>query len=83
MAFITYKYQTAECPQWGEKIQIQGKYLYLENNSHKARFLSATCPIEENLRLPRAKRNPDYKFFAFCKNSNCPLLNDFPEFIEE
>ena len=83
MAFITYKFKTAKCPEWGETIQIKGQYLFLENDSHKARFQFALCPIVENLRLPRKKKNPDYELFTCCKNPNCPFLNDFPEFIEE
>lgn len=83
MAYITYHYKTATCPEWGTSIQIRGQYLYLENEPCKARFQFATCPIKENLHLPRNKRNPDYELFAFCKYENCPLLHDFPEFIGE
>lgn len=83
MAFITYKYKTAKCPEWGETIQVRGQYLYLENNGNKAKFQFATCPIRENLHLPRNKKNPNYELFAFCKYKDCPLLHDFPEIIED
>ena len=82
MAYITYQYKTAECPEWGAKIQIRGQYLYLENHNTKARFQFATCPIRENLCLSRDKKNPDFELFAFCKIEDCPLLKNFPEFIE-
>lgn len=55
MSFITYKYKTVECPELNGKIQIKGEYVYLENDCRKARFLSASCPIVENLHLSKAK----------------------------
>lgn len=82
MTSITRKYETVECPEWGETIQLVGHYVYHEKHSDKAKFQFATCPIRENLRLPRSKRNPEYELFTFCKNEDCPLLRNFPEFIK-
>ena len=82
MSFVTYKYKNATCPEWGEEVQIRGKYIY-NNNGNGATFQHATCPIRENLHLPNSKRNHNYDLFAFCKNDNCQLLHDFPEFIED
>ncbi len=83
MAYITYKYKTAECPAWGEEIQIRGQYLYLEDDLHTAKFQMATCPVRENLHLPKNKKNLDYKLFPLCNIEDCPLLKDFPEILKE
>lgn len=82
MSSTTYKYKTVTCPQWKEVIQLKGEYLFLEKEPCKAKFLSATCPIRENLHFSRTTKNLDYEAFASCLIDNCPLLDDFPEFIE-
>jgi len=79
---FTYKYQRRICPKWKEPVDIKGEYLYLSVNPPKAKFLSATCPIVENLRLPGSERDSKYSAYPFCNIENCLLLNDFPEFIE-
>lgn len=84
MAFITTYNKQVICPLWKEKISLCGRYLLSEEKGHEyeAKFLSATCPILENIRLPQTKKNKKYELFPFCNVNNCELLNDFDSIID-
>jgi len=82
MAYITKTTKKCVCPIWNEPITIHAEYLYLREEPTKAKFLSAYCPIRENLNKPISNRNPLYEPFTYCDNTDCPLLNDFPAFIQ-
>lgn len=59
MASTTISTKRVTCPIWKEEISLQGHYLFSEEKGHEyeAKFLSATCPIVENIRLPKSKKN--------------------------
>ncbi len=84
MSFTTTSRKTVICPTWNEEISLCGKYLLSEEkgHEHEAKFLYATCPIMENIRLPHAKRDPKYKYFPFCNHQPCELLDDFKPVID-
>lgn len=84
MVFITISTKNVICPLWKEEIILRGKYLLSEEKGHQyeAKFLSATCPIVENLSLPKSKQNTDYAFFRFCNHEPCELLKSFKSFID-
>lgn len=48
---------------------------------YEARFLTAKCPIVENLKLPKHKRNKDYALYQFCDVKDCPALKRFKQNI--
>lgn len=83
MAFTTISTKRVVCPLWKEEISLQGRYLLSEEEGHtyEAKFLSATCPIVENIRLPKSKKDKKYELFRFC-NDDCKLLKDFKPVID-
>ncbi len=83
-AFVTTSHKTVICPTWNEEVSLCGKYLLSEEKGHsyEGKFLSATCPIIENLRLPARKRDDKYKYFPFCNHQPCELLEDFKPIID-
>lgn len=52
------------------------------HHPYEAKFLYATCPILENLRLPARKRDRKYEYFPFCNHQPCELLEDFKQVID-
>lgn len=84
MSHTTLSRKTVVCPMWDEEITLCGKYLISEEKGHEyeAHFLYATCPVIENLRLPRAKKDPKYECFPFCHHQPCELLEDFKPVLD-
>ena len=83
-SFTTISHKCVICPTWNEEVCLCGKYLFSEEKGHEyeAKFLYATCPIVENLRLPYSKRDKKYAYFPFCNHQPCELLDDFKPIIE-
>lgn len=84
MKFTTISSKHVVCPLWKEEIYLCGKYLLSEEEGHQyeAKFLSATCPIVENLKLPKSKQDQKYDAFRFCNLESCELLNNFEPIID-
>ena len=84
MATITIYNKRVICPMWKEEITLRGEYILLDKEGHtyEAKFLSATCPILENIRLPQSKKDEKYMPFPFCNVDNCELLNSFEPIID-
>lgn len=84
MAYTTISTKYVICPLQNTEVSLQGHYLFSEEKGHtyEAKFLSATCPIVENIRLPKSKRDKKYELFQFCNVSNCELLKDFKPVID-
>ena len=84
MIFTTTLNKHVICPLWKEEITICGKYRLSEEESrqYEAKFMYATCPIVENLKLPKTKQNKKYELFRFCNIESCELLNDFQPVID-
>ena len=84
MGFITTSTKRVICPLWKEEITLCGKYKLSEQNGHEyeAKFVSATCPIVENLKLPMKMQNKEYALFRFCDRAPCELLRDFKPTID-
>ena len=84
MKYITTLTKQAVCPLWEEKISLTGKYCFStnENKPYEATFMYASCPIPENLKLPKDKRNKDYELFWYCNYNPCKLLEDFKPLID-
>ncbi len=56
------------CPMWKVDLTITGKYYFFdEDKPYIAKYVSCTCPILENLKLPPQKQNKQYGLFRFCK----------------
>lgn len=83
-SFVTKSYKTVICPTWNEKIRLCGEYLLSKEKGHtyEGKFLGATCPVIENLKLPPRKRDPKYKYFPFCNHQPCELLDEFKPIID-
>lgn len=83
MAFTTTSSKRVLCPLWKEEIYLHGNYLLSEESGHQyeAKFLSATCPIVENLKLPSQKRNKDFELFRFCDQNPCEAMRSFKPVI--
>ena len=83
-SFTTTSHKCVICPTWNKEVYLCGKYLFSEEkgHEHEAKFLYATCPIVENLRLPHSKRDKKYEYFPFCKHQPCELLEDFKPVID-
>lgn len=84
MAYTTISTKRVICPLWKEEISLQGHYLFSEEKGHtyEAKFLSATCPIVENIRLPKSKKDKKYELFRFCNVDDCELLKGFKPVID-
>ena len=84
MSYITTYNKQVICPLWNEKISLCGRYLLSEEKGHEyeAKFISATCPILENIRLPRSQKDDKYELFPFCDVKDCKVLNDFEPVID-
>ncbi len=84
MSYYTILHKPINCPFWNCKITLQAKYRYLDNEGHKneARFVSAKCPIMENIHLPERKRNKKLSMYMFCKIYPCKALHDFEPLID-
>lgn len=84
MSYITTYNKQVICPLWKEKISLCGKYLLSEEKGHEyeAKFISATCPILENIGLPRSQKDEKYSLFPFCDIKDCALLDDFDPVID-
>lgn len=82
--YTTTSRKTVICPVWKEKICLNGKYRFSDKPGHEyeATFMYATCPILENLSLPKSKRNRAYDIFSFCDHQPCELLKDFKPVID-
>lgn len=83
-SFTTTCRKAVTCPVWNETVYLCGKYLLSEEKGHsyEGKFLYATCPIVQNLRLPACKRDEQYKYFPFCNHQPCELLDNFKPIID-
>ena len=53
---------------WKISLTITAKYRFIDNKSpYKAKYVSCSCPILENLKLPVYKQNKNFSLFRFCK----------------
>lgn len=84
MAYTTISTKRVVCPLWKEEILLKGRYLLSEEQGHEyeAKFLSAACPIIENIMLPEPKKDKKYELFRFCNVADCELLKDFKTVID-
>ena len=89
MGFTTIKYHKAKCPRWPTDVNISVKYMVIEHDdptksTGKARYLTATCPIRQNEKLPKDKRDPKYGAYAYCPLDDCPLVHSssYPEIAD-
>lgn len=69
------------CPAWKVELCLEGNY-FLEENSTKASFLGAKCPIIENNKLPIKRRDSELSIYPFCKKYPCSCLSDFKTVID-
>ena len=82
--YYTLKYKRVLCPLWKDEVTITAKYRYTDDpDSYTARFIMASCEIQENLRLPAHKRNKRLALYGYCDNAVLgPCLHDFPAEID-
>ena len=82
--YCTFTHKRVRCPLWLDEITVTAKYRYTdEPDSYIARFWSATCEVQENLRLPMPKRDPRLALYGFCdRGFSCPCLRGFPAEID-
>ena len=67
MINITYNFVKHCCPLWKTDVRLRLKYgIFDENKPYNATFISCQCPIIENIRLPRAKRDPNLSLYLYC-----------------
>ena len=80
----TLKHRWVDCPMWKDQIMLTAKSVYTdEDNPYEARFMSATCEVIENLKLPERKQNKRLALYRFCRMSDtCPHLCDFADRID-
>ncbi len=84
MSFSTTSTKYVICPLWGIKVPLHGHYRYSEEKGHEyeAKFQFATCPIVENLKLPKSKQNKDYALYSFCNLHPCEMMKNFQPIID-
>lgn len=83
-SFYTLFHKRVDCPAWMDKLTVTAKYRFSDpDDPYRARFVSATCEVLENLKLPVHKREKRLALYQFCRLAgDCPLLKDFPEEID-
>lgn len=78
MSFITYLNRNGQCPSWQIDVCISGKYV-INEETDTGSFISAECPIVQQLKLPMHKRDLKCREIPFCnKEGQCQLLKSFP-----
>lgn len=71
-----------KCPTWGIEICISGKY-HIHEDTDTASFVTASCPILQNEKLPPKRRDKAYEYYPFCRHEeDCTLLHSFPKVID-
>ena len=80
MEFFTIKHHEAKCPRWPTNVTISVKYRLIEHEdptkpTGKARYVTVACPIRQNEKLRKDKRDPKYAAYAYCPLDKCPHLD--------
>ncbi len=77
MYTISHKY--VYCPIAGKEICLSGKYQFSDNEKDIAHFVSSTCPIIENSKLPHNKQSNE--FLDMHCQKQCNHLNNFEKYL--
>lgn len=76
--------KTVTCPKWNVKVTLDGKYRLSDEKGkeYEGHFMFASCPIDENSRIPLHKQRMEYKMM-YCPNSDsCNYLREFAKCVD-
>ncbi len=84
MIYTTTVSKKSHCPLWNIDINIVGKYKLSDNEDtpYLATYMHSTCPIIENNRFLKEKRNKVLSQFPYCDIEDCPCLKGFKKNID-
>ncbi len=81
-SYYTLIGKTVICPKWDVKVTLQGKYRLSAEKEQTGYFVSASCPITENSRLPLHKQCPEYKLMRCPNSDTCKYLKEFAPCVD-